>query len=105
MLSLSEGLPVVGVKALASGLAFIVSDIGSFRDLVDDGVNGYLCDPLNYDVFSGKLMKLLSNDNVLSKFREKSRLKSRSFDIHSIVLKYEQVLLETTFNENKKLQY
>ena len=37
MPSLSEGLPVVGVHALASGLAFIVSDIGGFVDIVDQG--------------------------------------------------------------------
>lgn len=101
MPSLSEGLPVVGVQALASGLAFVVSDIGGFKDIVDDGVNGYLCDSVNYNVFSDKLMKLLSNDYVLSKFRDKSRVKSHSFDINSIVSKYEQLLLETTYNENK----
>ena len=42
MPSLSEGLPVVGVQALASGLAFIVSEIGGFSDLVVNGENGFL---------------------------------------------------------------
>ena len=47
MPSLSEGLPVVGVQALAKGLAFVVSDIGGFVDLVDDEENGYLIDGSN----------------------------------------------------------
>ena len=34
MPSLSEGLPVVGVQALSAGLAFAVSNIGGFIDLV-----------------------------------------------------------------------
>ncbi|HET9587728.1 MAG TPA: glycosyltransferase family 4 protein, partial [Anaerolineales bacterium] len=35
MPSLSEGLPVVGVQALAKGLAIVASQVGGFVDLVD----------------------------------------------------------------------
>ena len=44
MPSLSEGLPIVGVQALAKGLAIVVSKIGGFVDIVDDGENGFLVD-------------------------------------------------------------
>ncbi|RMD61637.1 glycosyltransferase family 1 protein, partial [Candidatus Parcubacteria bacterium] len=41
MPSLSEGLPVVGVQALAKGLAIVASRVGGFVDLVRDGENGF----------------------------------------------------------------
>ncbi len=42
MPSLSEGLPVVGVQALAKGLAIVASRIGGFLDLVDEGIERLL---------------------------------------------------------------
>jgi glycosyltransferase involved in cell wall biosynthesis len=40
MPSRAEGLPVVGVQALAKGLAIVASRVGGFVDLVDDDKNG-----------------------------------------------------------------
>src|SRR5574341_1656547 len=42
MPSRSEGLPVVGVQALAKGLAIVASHVGGFVDLVQQRENGYL---------------------------------------------------------------
>ena len=48
MPSRSEGLPVVGVQALAKGLAIVASRVGGFVDLVDDDKNGYLIQETGY---------------------------------------------------------
>ena len=40
--SLSEGLPVVGMQALAAGLAILGSDVGGISDVVLPGQNGFL---------------------------------------------------------------
>jgi len=93
MPSLSEGLPVVGVQALAKGLAFVVSKIGGFVDLVEDGKNGFLVGLDNPSAFSNALKELLSNINYLSQFREASLQKASQFELISIVEKYEQKLL------------
>jgi glycosyltransferase involved in cell wall biosynthesis/uncharacterized membrane protein YbhN (UPF0104 family) len=76
--SKSEGLPVVGVQALASGMAFVVSDIGGFIDIVEHGKNGYLCDVCGLGSYIAKLKKLLLDENLLYRFRQKSLLKSIS---------------------------
>ena len=44
--SLSEGLPVVGMQALAAGLAILGSDVGGISDVVQPGENGFLV-PVN----------------------------------------------------------
>ncbi len=59
MPSLSEGLPVVGVQALAKGLAIIASKIGGFVEIVADGQNGCLLELARPSEFSKVLRELL----------------------------------------------
>ncbi len=99
MPSLSEGLPVVGVQALAKGLAIVASSIGGFLDLVDDGVNGYLIDVQDNPAFSKVLRELISDPDLLLRLREASRQKSHQFDIQKIVDRY-QTILQGVLNGN-----
>jgi L-malate glycosyltransferase len=99
MPSLSEGLPVVGVQALATGLAIVASEIGGFLDLVDSGKNGYLIDVQDIPAFSRALREVISNPKVLLQFREASLEKSHEFDIQKVVGQY-QSILQSVLNEN-----
>jgi glycosyltransferase involved in cell wall biosynthesis len=101
MPSLSEGLPVVGVQALAMGLAIVASPSGGFIDLVEDGVNGYLVDVDRPEDFGGALRRLLSNPEQLLEARQASYLKAQAFDIHNIVEAYEELLLEVCQNTDE----
>lgn len=92
MPSLSEGLPVVGVQALASGLALIVSDIGGFSDLVIPGENGFMCDPTDPKSFLVPMEELLGNPEKLFEFRQLSVQRSNDFDLARIVKMYEREL-------------
>jgi glycosyltransferase involved in cell wall biosynthesis len=94
MPSLSEGLPVVGVQALATGLAIVASKIGGFLDLVDNEKNGYLIDLQDAPAFSNALRGMISNPEALLSFREASIEKSHEFDIQKIVDQYQSILRE-----------
>jgi len=94
MPSLSEGLPVVGVQALATGLAIVASNIGGFFDLVDNARNGYLIDAQDIPAFSSALRGMISDPKVLLQFREASVEKSHEFDIQKIVDQYQSILHE-----------
>ena len=91
MPSLSEGLPVVGVQALAKGLAIVVSKAGGFVDIVDDRENGFLLELAHPSQFSVALRELLSDEPRLVQFREASLKKARRFDIAQIAERYEQI--------------
>ena len=91
MPSSAEGLPVVGVEALAKGLAIIASQVGGFVDIVENHRNGYLIHPEDGAGFSRCLRKLLSDEDRLSSFRNASLEKARRFDINWIVEQYEQI--------------
>lgn len=100
MPSLSEGLPVTGVQALANGLAFVVSDIGGFADLVDENQNGFLIDTQNTSGYVQALQKLISQPQTLLKFRKASLVKAKQFDIVHVVNQYEDILRQ----ENASMQ-
>jgi L-malate glycosyltransferase len=93
MPSRSEGLPVVGVHALAKGLAIVASRVGGFVDLVDDRKNGYLIGETDVNGFSTSLSGLLSDSNRLLAFRTASLEKAKSFELEQIVREYESIFL------------
>jgi glycosyltransferase involved in cell wall biosynthesis len=99
MPSLSEGLPVVGVQALATGLAIVASKIGGFLDLVDNGKNGYLIDVRDVSAFSNSLREIISDPEFLLKLREASVEKSHQFDIQKVAEQY-QAILQGVLNGN-----
>jgi glycosyltransferase involved in cell wall biosynthesis len=94
MPSLSEGLPVVGVRAIAMGLAVVASDVGGFKDLVLPGVNGQLVDPAQPADYAQALTWLLSDHEALQGAREASRRHAQIFDIENVVTAYEALFEE-----------
>ncbi len=94
--SLSEGLPVVGVLALAHGIAIVGSDIGGLRDVVQKGENGYLIRVNDRKGFVDALRSVLSDNAVLSSMKKKSRELSLKFDLRNIVAEYENIFKGAT---------
>jgi glycosyltransferase involved in cell wall biosynthesis len=96
MPSLSEGLPVVGVQAMAKGLALLVTRVGGWADLVEEGRNGFLVAPGDEAGFAAALRRLLADPGALLAFRQSSRALAAKFDLEKIVSAYEQVLEEVS---------
>lgn len=91
MPSLSEGLPVAGLQALAMGLSPVLSRVGGNADLVEQGVNGFLFESTDTSGFEGALRSLLSSSNTLKSYRLASRKLAFRFDIQTIVNRYEEL--------------
>ena len=87
--SLSEGMPVVGVRALGHGLAILGSDIGGMADIVRDGENGFLCRVNESDAFESALRTMLTSDDLLRRMKSRSRQLAHKFDLQAIVTRYE----------------
>ena len=94
MPSLSEGIPMVGLQALVSGLAIVASRVGGLIDLVEQGGNGFLHEPSDVDGFVTSLRSLLMNDEVLLRARNASLKIAHRFDLVQIVDRYEKIFLE-----------
>ncbi len=91
MPSLSEGLSVVGVQALAAGLAVVANNVGGFSDLVDAGKNGILAAPGDVQTLKDGLRRYLKSPELLRTARLSSLSVARKFDIEIIADKYEAI--------------
>ncbi len=94
MPSLSEGLPVVGVHALAQGVAIIANRAGGLVDLVEDGVNGRLCEIGDGECYEDALRWALTDQERLGKAKRASQALAQRYDIASIAERYEALFLE-----------
>ncbi len=65
-----EGLSLALLEAMAAGLPCVVSEIRGNRDLIDDGKNGYLCNPMAVDKFAEKISALIEDVNLRTAFSE-----------------------------------
>lgn len=91
MPSLSEGLPVTGVQAMAMGLAIVAGRVGGFVELVEPAVNGYLEDPHDIQAFQRDLHELLTDPVRLESFRKAGRQLAARYDLSHVVAAYEQI--------------
>jgi glycosyltransferase involved in cell wall biosynthesis len=89
MPSLSEGLPIVGLRALAFGLAIVGSNVGGIQDIVEDQVNGRLIDVGDSFGFEKALREIMSSNGRLSDLKKESFKLASRFDLNVIVDKFE----------------
>ena len=72
MTSLYEGLPISVIEAMSLCKAIVASDVLGNKDCVKDGFNGYLL-PLKENVFVGKMVELIENDEKRKEMEKNSR--------------------------------
>jgi len=97
--SRSEGFPVIGVQALASGLAILASSVGGLPELVENDVNGKLCGVDDLDCFEQALRWCLEDRGRLLEMKQASRARAKRFDIQKIAEQYEAVFEEVVQRE------
>lgn len=83
--SYQEGLPVAVMEAMAAGLPVVASWIRGNVDLIENGGNGFLCDPNDAEDFANKIRILLDNPDLAKEFSDKSKEKIKEYD-ESMVL-------------------
>jgi len=70
--SLMEATSISGLEAMAASLPLVGTNVGGIPVLIQDGINGYLCEPENPKDLAEKIDKLLDNDYV--KMGENSKI-------------------------------
>ncbi|HEY0214478.1 MAG TPA: glycosyltransferase [Paenirhodobacter sp.] len=73
--SFAEGVPVVLMEAMASGLPVIASRVAGVQELIEDGVSGYAVAPGDIDSLSERLDTLLSDPDLCARMGVAGRAK------------------------------
>ena len=82
--SLQEGLPRSTMEAMASGLPVVCSRIRGNTDLIEDGLNGFLCDPMNPSEFSNAILLLSDNCSLRREISENNLSDIKKFSLESV---------------------
>lgn len=90
MTSLWEGLPRALVEAMAAGLPCVVNAVDGCRDLVQDGVNGFLTPPKHPMATADRLLRLLADPEMAQRVGARARSSvGDEFNIHTMVRQQE----------------
>ncbi|MEY2481379.1 MAG: hypothetical protein QOI04_2306 [Verrucomicrobiota bacterium] len=68
-----EGMPNVVMEAMAMGLPIVASNVDGNRDLIQDGVTGFLAPAGDAAAFAGRIDELLSNRELAHRIGEGAR--------------------------------
>ena len=72
--SFAEAFPMTWLETLAMEKALVASNIGWATELMEDEKTGYLVSPLNHDMYSNKIVTLLTDEEKNKSFGKMGRL-------------------------------
>lgn len=84
--SYREGLPKALLEAASSGIPIVTTDSPGCREVVDDGINGFLVPPKNAVMLAKKIQQLIENPDLRAQFGKAGREKVlREFTVDKVV--------------------
>lgn len=89
--SLSEGLPIALLEAMARGLPIVATRVGGVPEVVSDGVNGTLVEPGDKSMLARALLELLENPEMGGAMRDENLSKVRRYSWDRIVTEIEHL--------------
>lgn len=90
-----DPFPTVNLEALAAGTPVVTTCMGGARELVRDGIDGRVVNPLNVDELAGALVELLGDPDRAAKLGQAGRERvEESFDLADQVQAYLDVLAQ-----------
>ncbi|KIL40132.1 hypothetical protein SD70_15780 [Gordoniibacillus kamchatkensis] len=93
--SIYEGFALVTIEALATGLPIVATDVGSIRELVEEGVNGYIVEAANDGQLAERIIQVINNMDVMKQtVISMKEAVIRKFSITNTVALYEKLYLD-----------
>jgi len=89
--SLWEGLSIVALEAMASGVPIIASDAGGLKEIIEDDKTGLLFEPGNFKDLAKKILWAIENYDKMNSMAEKAKTKAGNFNIKKKAKEYERI--------------
>lgn len=94
MTSLWEGLPISTIEALSCGLVPVVNDVDGQREIVKDGINGFLIRPHDIKSAEEKILMLCNNNKLKDKLSQNARNSiDETFSIDYMIKEHEKLYI------------
>jgi len=89
-----EGLPISLLEGARLGLPAIACNTGGIPEIIEQGSNGYLVNPLDIDDIKDAMLKMVENSEKTKTMGEKSKLLVQNkFDFNKQMKKIERIFL------------
>ena len=89
--SLREGLPSSLIEAMACEKPVLASDVRGNRDLIENGIGGFLYEPLDAKGFSEGIARLSENKSLCEQMGKLNREKALQYDLSAVMPEYEKL--------------
>jgi glycosyltransferase involved in cell wall biosynthesis len=94
--SVSEGIPLALLEAMACGLPAVTTDVGGLPEVVVPGETGWLVPPRSPDALAEAMLRLLAEPVALDRMGRAARRRVEDqFNLKKVVAEYEQVYMES----------
>lgn len=95
--SLSEGIPVALMEAMAMELPVIATRITGIPELVDDGLNGLLVEPKDAEALADRMAQLMDDPALRRRLGRAAREKiERTFSLDVVIDRLDRTFVEHT---------
>ena len=81
----AEALPVSWIEAMAMEKPIVASNVGWAKEVITDGVNGYIVHPKEHAEYASKIVELIQNSELQQQFGKEARQKVVSTFSTSVV--------------------
>jgi glycosyltransferase involved in cell wall biosynthesis len=96
---LSERFSSVNLlEAMAMGKPLIATDVGEQREIIQDGLNGYLVPPGNVEILAQRIIAVLETPAVLDQFSHQAKAIAKQYSVDAYVRGLEELYTRLTTN-------
>ena len=93
--SLSEGISITLLEAMAAGLPIVATDVGGNPEVVTHGQTGLLVPAANPEAMAGAICRLLAHPEEAARFGQAGRERvHQDFSLDKLIRQYEELYLE-----------
>ncbi|NLJ49717.1 MAG: glycosyltransferase family 4 protein [Candidatus Atribacteria bacterium] len=89
--SIHEGLPRCIMEAMAAGKPVVATDIRGNRDLVEDGVNGYLVKLGDVEGLANSIIKLAEDDDLRKQMGKKGQEIIEAYSLENVLVEMTEI--------------
>jgi glycosyltransferase involved in cell wall biosynthesis len=90
--SISEGMPLAAIQAMAAGLPLIATRCGGYEELITHGENGWLVEKGNPQAIAEAVERISGNSELCSNLGEQARKCAvETYDLNTMLEKYRQL--------------
>lgn len=86
-----ESFGLAALEAMAAGVPVVSTNAGGLPEINQQGITGFMSDVGNVDEMAAHALEILKDDETLHRFKQQAGKLAATFDIHTIIPKYEQL--------------